>query len=175
MAQASDIPYSLAESTEKEIRLNGEEYRDTLKNDYLRIVDKMRYGNNNFFFILDGSGRMVHHPLYPELSWWNMNYETDQNGSFLFREIIAEAKRDGYFQRKTEWQSRYSKEIYEPQIIYGKYIWSWDWLICTIAYTNELESSLFNSGFLFIGFGILQILVNSIVILLNKKKLNPEK
>ncbi|MBN2658441.1 MAG: cache domain-containing protein [Spirochaetales bacterium] len=170
LSDVVDIPFSLAESMEKEIRISGNDFREPIKNDYLGIIDKMKYGKNNFFFIVDGNGRMVHHPLAPELTWWNMNFETDKNGNFFFRDIIQFAKRDGFFYREIDWQSKYNKELYEPQIIYGRYFWSWDWIICTVIYENELESLTTNSGIYFSFAAVIQILLNTIIYVIYRKK-----
>lgn len=132
------IPYSLAEVYEAEIRQRGESLRETVKEEFISLSEQMSYGKNNFFFIMDGSGRMVAHPLRPGLSWWNMLYETDSEDNYIFRDLIALAKRDGQVILETEWQSKYYEDIYEKQVILGKYYWPWDWIICTVAYESEI-------------------------------------
>lgn len=137
LSNVIDVPLSLAASYEKQIRQSKEVERESMKEDFLSHIESIRYGKNNFIFIIDGSGRMVNHPLRPGLSWWNMLFETDAEGNYIFRDMIANAKRDGEILLETQWQSKYHEEIIENQIIYGKYFWPWDWIICTVSYESE--------------------------------------
>lgn len=132
-----EIPISLISNFEEQARNNKDINRAQIQEDVVTLINSLKYNQNNIFLILDGEGNMISHPLRPELTWWNMLYETDSNGNPFFRSLIANAKRDDDVYMEVNWHSKYSQEIYEDQIIYGRYFWPWDWLICSISYDSE--------------------------------------
>lgn len=134
------IPYSLALSYEGMVRNNPLLDRNKIQDEFISTVTEMRYGQNNFFLILDGSGIVKDHPLRPELTWWNLLNEIDSDGNYLFKEMIQNSRRDSDVFMKTRWESKFSPELIEEQYIYGIYFWPWDWLFCGIIYESDIET-----------------------------------
>lgn len=111
------------------------------KKHVISIVRQMRYDKTEYFFILDGNGNMVMHPLRPELEGINMLDVKDKNGNYLFRDLVFNSQRDNETFVSYTWESKYSPLIFEPQITYGKYFWSWDWIICSSLYIQDITDS----------------------------------
>ncbi|MCP4134065.1 MAG: response regulator [bacterium] len=111
------------------------------KNVIIKNLHKMRYDKNEYFFILDCDGNMVMHPLKEDLEGKNMLKVTDPEGLYLFKEIVINAQRDGETFTSFLWQSKYSPTIFEPQTIYSKYFWPWDWIVSSGVYTQDIIDS----------------------------------
>ncbi len=136
-----DIVSSLALDYEREYRRDPGQDLRRMQEDCLSIIETLRYDKNEYFFVMDGSGRLLLHPLSPELYAWNMSYERDYNGRVIFRDVIQGSMRDGEVFIKTLWQSKYNEGLYEDQILYGKYFWQWDWVICSTLFTQDLSDA----------------------------------
>ena len=135
-----DIPISLMNNMESQLRDDNSLKMNVIQEEFIILSQKLKYGTNDIFFILDGKGNMINHPLRPDLSWWNMLYETDSEGVHIFRDFINKTKKDGSVYLKTNWVSKYNNEIFEEQIIYGQYFWPWDWIVCTVIYSEDLDT-----------------------------------
>ena len=136
-----DIVYSLALDYEKEYRRDPESNLRQLQEECLSIIETLRYDKNEYFFVMDGSGRLLLHPLSPELYAWNLSYEKDHDGRRIFQDVIRASMREDEIFIQTRWQSKYSEELYEDQILYGKYFWQWDWIICSTLFTQDLSDA----------------------------------
>lgn len=108
----------------------------------IKNLREMRYDKTECLFILDGDGKMIMHPLKPELEGRNMLDVADPTGRKLFQEMVVNAQRDGDAFVQYIWQSKYSPIIFEPQMTYAKYDWSWDWVICSSLYTQDIVDAM---------------------------------
>ena len=125
-----------------EPRFNDPENIEEAKYLIIKTLREMRYDKTEYFFILDGNGNMVMHPLKPELEGRNMMDVMDRNGVRLFREMVINSQRDSEAFVSYIWQSKYSPEIFEPQITYARYYWPWDWVVCSGLYTQDIQDSM---------------------------------
>ena len=93
------------------------EYRDTLKqqlkNEVITLLDKLRYRNGNYFFVVDYNNTLLSHPTLKGTDASNMK---DIKGNLVIPEIIklAREKHEGYYEywlKKTINASRPYKKI----------------------------------------------------------------
>ncbi len=144
------------------------------KKNVLNIVREMRYDKTEYFFILDGNGNMIMHPLKPELEGMSMLNVKDINGVFLFRDLVYNSQRDNETFVNYTWESKYSPAIFEPQITYARYFWKWDWIICSSLYTQDIKDSMnaliAKTTFYIIGTAISSILILIFVVYSNLSK-----
>ena len=112
------------------------------KREIIKNLREMRYDKTEVFFILDGNGNMVMHPLKPELEGKNMLDVQDPEGIKLFQEMVINSQRDGETFVRYIWQSKYSPVIFEPQMTYARYFWPWDWVICSSLYTQDIVDAM---------------------------------
>ncbi len=147
---------------------------DEAKKNIIDIVREMRYDKTEYFFILDGNGTMIMHPLKPELEGMSMLNVKDINGIFLFRDIVYNSQRDNETFVNYTWESKYSPAIFEPQITYAKYFWKWDWIVCSSLYTQDIKDSMnaliAKTTFYIIGTAISSILILVFVVYTNLSK-----
>lgn len=118
----------------------------------IRNLRYMRYDKTEYFFILDGKGKMIMHPLKPELEGTYMMDMKDPNGNLIFKDMVLESQRDSETFVSYIWQSKYSPIIFEPQTTYAKYYWAWDWVICSGVYTQDILDSTREINYLSAGY-----------------------
>lgn len=105
-------------------------------------LKQMRYDKTEYFFILDGKGTLIMHPLKPEQEGKNMFQEKDPNGNDIFRDMVIHSQRDSDTFVSFLWESKYSPDIYESQTTYSKYYWPWDWVVSSGVYTQDIKESM---------------------------------
>lgn len=115
---------------------------DEAKAMILKNVKGMRYGKNDFFFILNGDGEMLLHPIKPELEDQNMMDYEDPEGNTPFKELTLEAQQNESTFVRHQWVTKWSETVYEPQLTYGEYFWPWNWIICTSNYIEDIQTSI---------------------------------
>jgi serine phosphatase RsbU (regulator of sigma subunit) len=118
----------------------------------IKNIREMRYDKTEYFFILDGNGNMVMHPLKPELEKQNMMEVKNPAGYTIFKEMVLNSQRDNETFVQYTWQSKYSPIIFEPQTTYSKYVWQWDWVVCSGVYTQDILDSMKEINYLSAGY-----------------------
>jgi len=144
------------------------------KKQIINIVRQMRYDKTEYFFILDGNGNMIMHPLKPELEGTSMLDIKDRNGVFIFRDLVFNSQKNNETFVNYTWESKYSPVIFEPQITYARYFWSWDWIICSSLYTQDITDSIkaliVRTTFFILSTAIASILILILVVYTNLSK-----
>ena len=106
------------------------------KQEAISIINNTRYGDNDYFFILDGTGKMLAH-LNPDLRNQDLSGLKDTTGKYFIREMVSKAKAKGQGDLEYLWPKIGSK-VPEPKIIYFKYFKPWDWILGTGVYVGDL-------------------------------------
>ncbi|MCB1158392.1 MAG: cache domain-containing protein [Leptospiraceae bacterium] len=141
---------SLINFYESQLRISNSKLKDptmplTVENAKLEVIRnlrQMRYDKTEYFFILDGKGNVVLHPVKPELEGKNILDLKDPEGKYIFREMVIGSQRDGETFVNYTWQAKYSRTVYEPQTTFARYYWPWDWVICSGVYTQDILDSM---------------------------------
>ena len=77
----------------------------------IKNLRHMRYDKTEYFFILDGKGKMVMHPLKPELEGQYMMDTKGPKGETIFHDLVLNSQRDSEAFVSYIWQSKYSPLI----------------------------------------------------------------
>lgn len=108
----------------------------------LAHLRQLRYGQDDYIFVLDGSARMVMHPLRPELAGADMSDTLAPDGSLPFREMAHQAQsRQVVFLHYT-WLSKWSQSVNEPQTTCAQYFYPWNWVVCSSLYTQDIDDAM---------------------------------
>lgn len=118
-----------------------EDYKKVLKNSLLRRIDKIKYGKNGYFFIVDEKGVYLSHYKKAYIGKNRINLR-DTNGFLITKEIINTGqKKDGgfisYIGTIKPSTGKASKKIsfilgYKP----------WEWAIGTGAYLSDINEMI---------------------------------
>ncbi|WP_423895969.1 methyl-accepting chemotaxis protein [Candidatus Pelagadaptatus aseana] len=135
--------------TDEFIRMerNGELDRDQAQQKALEGLKALRYGSGNYFFVLDRSQNIVMHPIKPELEGSNGGTVKDQDGVYLFREMVSVAAKQGEGSVAYLWP-KVGHEQPVKKIAYVQASKDWGWILGTGVYLDDvmdtfMENALF--------------------------------
>lgn len=104
----------------------------------------MRYGNNDYFFVIDMQNRMVMNPTATKLIGQDMSEMKDPNGKRLFIEINETVRRHGSGFVDYLWQKPGSEKP-QPKLSYVAGFAPWGWIIGTGVYIDDLDAQAWTS------------------------------
>ncbi|MQM38068.1 Methyl-accepting chemotaxis protein McpP [wastewater metagenome] len=104
------------------------------------IVRSMDYGDNGYIYVYsyDGTARVLRPK--PELEGQNLWDLKMDNGEYLIRELIADAKEGGAFYRY-RWDNPATGNE-EPKLSFTTGLDKWNWMIGTGVYLNDVEANV---------------------------------
>ena len=102
------------------------------------VIAGMRYDDNNYLWIQDGSSRIVMHPLKPKLDGRDMSGFEDPNGIRIFSEFSRLAAAGGG-KLDYAWPKPGADEP-QPKIAYVEAYQPWGWIVGTGAYVDDIET-----------------------------------
>jgi methyl-accepting chemotaxis protein len=107
-------------------------------------ISKLRYGNDDYFWINDFGPRMIMHPAKPELNGQDLSNSKDPNGKKLFVEFVDVVKKQGSGFVDYEWPKP-GKDVPQPKLSYVVGFEPWGWVIGTGVYIDDLRAQLWDS------------------------------
>ncbi|CAN5129010.1 methyl-accepting chemotaxis protein [soil metagenome] len=108
-------------------------------------IGKLRYGNNDYFWINDLTPRMVMHPIKPELNGADLSANKDPNGKLLFVEFADAVKKHKAGYVDYLWPKP-GKDTPQPKLSYVVGFEPWGWVIGTGVYIDDLHGQLWDSA-----------------------------
>jgi two-component system NarL family sensor kinase len=109
-----------------------QEAYDTLKN--------MEFGKDGYFFVYDYQGINIVHPRKPQLEGKNLFDFQDDNGKYLIRELIKQAKNGGGYTRYLWDKPSGGKSV--EKLGYSIGLDKWQWMIGTGLYIDDIEAGV---------------------------------
>ncbi|MGJ5176727.1 cache domain-containing protein [Bradyrhizobium oligotrophicum] len=107
-------------------------------------IGKLRYGNDDYFWINDMGPKMVMHPIKPELNGQNLADNKDPTGKRLFMEMVDVVRRQGAGVVDYMWPKP-GKDAPQPKMSYVAGFEPWGWIIGTGVYVDDLEAQMWES------------------------------
>lgn len=101
-------------------------------------VNAIRYGNNDYFFVMDTKGLMVANPD-PARVGKNVLDSRDSNNTLYIVELIERAEAGGGF--SSYLKPRAGEDEPLEKISYSKLIAEWDWVLGTGVYEEDLAAA----------------------------------
>jgi methyl-accepting chemotaxis protein len=150
-----DVAYSLM--TEYAHRAeNGEmPLEEAQKMALLRIKD-LRYRDKEYFWINDSGPKMIMHPYKPELDGKDLANFADPNGKRLFVAFVDVCKAKGGGWVEYMWPKPGANETKPvPKLSYVKLFPSWDWIVGSGVYIDDVQKDLMHLRYTFLGTGLL--------------------
>ncbi len=130
------------------------------------LIETVRYAGNGYFFVHDLNGKMIMHPIKPNLNNQNMLANPKSFVRDAFSGFVAVAKRDGEGFVTYDWPQPGSTDL-EKKISFVKKTSTLDWVVGTGVYFSDVEeafkqqllSSLIYTG----GVLIVLIIISSLI------------
>jgi methyl-accepting chemotaxis protein len=108
-------------------------------------ISKLRYGNDDYFWINDFGPRMIMHPAKPELNGQDLSNNKDPSGKRLFVEFVDVVKKQGSGFVDYQWPKP-GKDTPQPKLSYVVGFEPWGWVIGTGVYIDDLNAQLWDSA-----------------------------
>jgi methyl-accepting chemotaxis protein len=108
-------------------------------------IAKLRYGNDDYFWINDLGPRMIMHPTKPELNGQDLTDNKDPTGQRIFVEFVNIVKKDGSGFVEYQWPKP-GKETPQPKLSFVAGFEPWGWVIGTGVYIDDLQAQLWESA-----------------------------
>ncbi|OJX31812.1 MAG: hypothetical protein BGO74_05160 [Burkholderiales bacterium 68-12] len=122
-------------------------------------IAKMRYGNNEYFWINDLQGTMLMHPIKPELQGKGGDTIRDPNGLLVTMEAARLGGNGGHGFFHYLWPKP-GKDQPVGKISYVQGFQPWGWVVASGLYIDDLrEDFLANVGKVAAGIGVLLLIV----------------
>lgn len=110
------------------------------KQEVYDILKSMEYGEDGYFFVYDYDGINIAHPRKPELEGSNLFNFQDDNGKYLIRELIKQAKQGGGYTRYLWDKPSGGKSV--EKMSYSIGLEKWRWMIGTGLYIDDIEKGV---------------------------------
>lgn len=112
--------------------LSDEEAKAEVK----KVINRLRYGEDGYFYIYSSTGKNLVHPTQPELVGQNLWDFQDKSGNYLIQHLLAVAKTGGGFHRYF-WEKPPYMDV-EEKIGYAVMIDRWHWMLGTGLYLGDV-------------------------------------
>ena len=129
----------LAVSTVRPLYDSGRD-DEGIRNDALRRLAALDYGNDGYFFVYDLQGRALMHSRQPELVGqvlWDLQ---DPQGRPTIQRLIAQAKAGGGYVEYV-WPKPSSGGRAAPKLGYVTMLSRWNWMLGTGLYLDDIEAT----------------------------------
>jgi two-component system NarL family sensor kinase len=106
----------------------------------MRILSKLSYGDDGYFFVYDMQGNSLMHPRQPELVGQNLWEMRDAAGVPTIQRLIARARAGGGLERYNWAKPSINKQA--PKLGYVVAIPAWGWMMGTGIYLDDVDAAL---------------------------------
>ena len=121
----------------------------------------LRYGSNDYFFVIDTGHNYVLLPPKPENEGKNFKDMKDTNGKFLVQEIVTAGQAGGGF--VDYWFPKAGQQKAEPKLSYAAGFAPWGWVIGTGIYIDDVDTEYRHAAILLGGISLALLAVLSLV------------
>lgn len=110
------------------------------RNEALRRLAALDYGDDGYFFVYDMQGRSLMHSRQPDLVGQNLWDMRDSRGRFTIQDLIAGARTGGGYV-EYEWRKPSSEQM-APKLGYVTALPRWNWMVGTGLYLDDIETTM---------------------------------
>lgn len=115
-----------------------DEVENLLKQEALRRIDKIRFSEEGYLFVLDKEGRLLSHPFFKKLEGQDILNLVDTQGTKFIKELVDVSHEiEGGFVDYV-WPHSLTGQLTQ-KLSYANYLDDWGWVICGTTYLNERE------------------------------------
>ena len=137
--QTVDVAYAVLQWSHDQ-QVSGRLSEEQAQAQAMAALDRLRYGHEEYFWLNDLQGRMIHHPIKPQLDGQDMNAMKDANGVHMFSEFarVAREQEAGFVAYR--WPKPGQSEPLD-KISYVKRFAPWGWVVGSGLYIDDLQAA----------------------------------
>ena len=113
---------------------------DDAQREVKRILNKLTYGSDGYFFVYNQQGINLVHPILRDIVGTNLYDMKDVNGDFVIRNLLSVANDGGGFHRYV-W-NKPSTGQNEDKISYTVLLPRWNWMLGTGLYIDDIANEV---------------------------------
>jgi methyl-accepting chemotaxis protein len=136
--QIIEVSYGVLEHFQQQHQL-GILSQDQAQTQAKEAINRLRYEDNDYFWINDLTPNMVMHPIKPDLNGKNLSSVKDPTGKALFLDMVSVAKAKGEGYVNYMWPKPGS-EVDIEKVSYIKLFKPWGWIIGTGVYVDDINA-----------------------------------
>ncbi|WP_153110393.1 methyl-accepting chemotaxis protein [Propionivibrio limicola] len=137
----------------------GKLSEEEAKNAARESLRNLRYGSNDYYFVLDTNHVYVLLPPKVEFEGQNKADMKDANGKLLIQAIVSTAVNGGGF--LDYWFPRAGQQTPEPKLAYTALFKPWGWVLGTGIYIDDVDTQYRQAALLLGGVSLLLVLLLS--------------
>ncbi len=122
----------------------------------------LRYGDDDYFFIIDSECNMVMHPINPALDGTSVRESEDPTGRKLFVDMASVCEKDGAGFVDYMWP-RGENTPPQPKVTYVQAFAPWDWILGTGIYVDDVQAQMASMMRTIVGGAVLIMIVASLL------------
>lgn len=103
----------------------------------LALIEKLRYGGAEYFWVNDQSPKMLMHPIKPELNGKDVSKNEDPTGKKIFIEMVKVSQQAGSGYVDYMWSKAGAKDPV-PKTSYIKLFKPWGWIVGSGVYADDI-------------------------------------
>lgn len=130
----------LAYSAIKSVYENPDIHTQQAKWEAYNILKNMEFGEDGYFFVYDYDGVSIVHPRKPELEGQNLFNFQDDDGKFLIKELIGNAKEEGGYTYYLWDKPSGGKSV--EKLGYSIGLDKWQWMVGTGLYIDDIQKGV---------------------------------
>lgn len=135
-----EIADTLLAEYEARVR-NGELTPEEARKRAALRIKSVRYGEGDYYFIIDSHPKMIMHPIKPELDGKDLSENKDPKGKLLFIEMVKVSKEKGEGFVDYMWPKPGQKDPV-LKISYVKHFKPWGWIVGTGIYVDDVTAQM---------------------------------
>lgn len=131
---------SLALTSIEQIYAEEPEGRAAAQEEVKEILENLTFEYDGYFFVYTLDGTNVVHPKLPHLvgeNWWDLQ---DDNGDYVIRNLITQARSGGGFHQYV-WHKPSTGSV-EEKLGYAILLNKWGWMLGTGLYTDDIQKEV---------------------------------
>lgn len=132
-----DLAYSSIES----IYSNASADDDAAKKKAAEILMSLHYGSDGYFFSTDYNAIVTSHRVKPDLIGQDVSGLKDKNGVYLFKDMIAAAKKGGGYVNYS-WPKASKNNADVAKLSYAIGLDKWQWMVGTGFYIDDIDDAV---------------------------------
>jgi methyl-accepting chemotaxis protein len=133
----SELALGIVREEQASAQAGGVAVADAQKRAIARVA-ALRYGDNEYFFIVDNQVRLVMNPLRPEMVGRDMSDFKDANGALIYRMFVDKARAGNGIVSYNQNKPGFDKP--QPKLSYMTAFAPWGWVIGTGVYIDDLKA-----------------------------------
>jgi methyl-accepting chemotaxis protein len=147
--------------------------QEQIQHDVARMISGLRYNGNQYFWINDMSGKMLMHPLNPDLVGTSILKLKDADGENVFVGMIELVRKQGSGYYRYPWKTP-QDQIPRDKVSFVAGYPEWDWVVGTGIYIDDVNAAFWQSAQRLSIIGILILIATAIsAFLITRSVVNP--